>query len=43
MRKLGDRVDTTDILDLATDLEIMPLALTQAAAYVRQMGGRCSV
>ena len=32
-----------DVLELATELENMPLALTQAAAYLRQMGGRCSI
>jgi hypothetical protein len=42
-KKLGDRVDTRDIQDLATELENMPLALTQAAAYLMRMGGRCSV
>jgi tetratricopeptide (TPR) repeat protein len=42
-KKLGDRVDMTDVVDMATELENMPLALTQAAAYLRQMGGRWSV
>ena len=42
-KKLGGRVDTTNILSLARELESMPLALTQAAAYLIQMGGRCSV
>ena len=42
-KKLGDRMDVTGVLDLGTELENMPLALTQAAAYLRQMGGRCSV
>jgi len=42
-KKLGDGVDMTDVLELATQLENMPLALTQAAAYLRQMGGRCSI
>ena len=42
-KKFGDRMDMTDVLELATELENMPLALTQAAAYLRQMGGRCSV
>ena len=43
VKKLGDRMDMMDAPDLATELENMPLALTQAAAYLRQMGGRCSV
>jgi tetratricopeptide (TPR) repeat protein len=42
-KKLGDRVDIEDAPDLARELENMPLALTQAAAYLMQMGGRCSV
>ena len=42
-KKLGDRIDMTAAPDLATELENMPLALTQAAAYLKQMGGRCSV
>ncbi|KAK3614952.1 hypothetical protein LTR22_027617, partial [Elasticomyces elasticus] len=42
-KKLGDHADLTDTPDLAKELENMPLALTQAAAYLRQMGGRCSV
>ena len=42
-RKLGDGADRMDIADLARELENMPLALTQAAAYLGQMGGRCSV
>ena len=42
-KKLGDHVDTTDILELATELENIPLALSQAAANLRQMGGRCLV
>ncbi|KAK3646859.1 hypothetical protein LTR56_008347 [Elasticomyces elasticus] len=42
-KKLGDREDVMDAPDLAKELENMPLALTQAAAYLGQMGGRCSV
>ena len=42
-QKLRNRVDLTDVLDLAQELENMPLALTQAAAYLGQMRSRCSV
>ena len=42
-KKLGDHVDTTDILELATELENILLAPSQAAAYLRQMGGMCLV
>ncbi|KAK5110033.1 hypothetical protein LTR85_001791 [Meristemomyces frigidus] len=41
-KKLGDQADLSDAPDLAKELENMPLALTQAAEYLRQMGGRCS-
>ncbi|KAK5134177.1 hypothetical protein LTR08_006837 [Meristemomyces frigidus] len=39
--KLGQQADTADVSELAATLEFMPLALTQAAAYIQQ--GRCSV
>jgi hypothetical protein len=42
-KKLGDCIDMTDAPELTRELENMPLALTQAAAYLRQMGGRCSM
>jgi tetratricopeptide (TPR) repeat protein len=42
--KLGDKVDRSDgIADLAAALEHMPLALVQAAAYIRERAPRCSV
>ncbi|KAK5109370.1 hypothetical protein LTR85_002864 [Meristemomyces frigidus] len=41
-KKLGDQADLSDTPDLVKELENMPLALTQAAAYLRHMGGRCS-
>lgn len=42
-KKLGNCVDMNDILNLATELENMLLALTQEATYLRQMSGRYSV
>jgi tetratricopeptide (TPR) repeat protein len=46
-RKLGDRGKTSDsnndIAALAAVLDHMPLALVQAAAYIRQRAPRCSV
>jgi tetratricopeptide (TPR) repeat protein len=43
-KKLGDKVDRSDgIADLAAALEHMPLALVQAAAYIRERAPRCSV
>ncbi|KAF2786683.1 hypothetical protein K505DRAFT_289284, partial [Melanomma pulvis-pyrius CBS 109.77] len=42
--KLGDKVDRSDgIAELADALEYMPLALVQAAAYIRERAPRCSV
>ncbi|KAH9879735.1 hypothetical protein IAQ61_001554 [Plenodomus lingam] len=43
-KKLGDKVDRSNgIAELATALEHMPLALVQAAAYIRERAPRCSV
>lgn len=43
-RKLGDKVDRSDgIAELAAALDYMPLALVQAAAYIRERAPRCSV
>jgi tetratricopeptide (TPR) repeat protein len=42
--KLGDKVDKSDsIAELAAALEYMPLALVQAAAYIRERAPRSSV
>jgi hypothetical protein len=42
-KKLGDKVDNDGTAELAAALEFMPLALVQAAAYIRQRAPRCSV
>jgi tetratricopeptide (TPR) repeat protein len=42
-KKLGAEVDNKYIVELARTLEFMPLALVQAAAYIRQRAPRCSV
>jgi hypothetical protein len=42
-RKLGPEVDNDGTDDLARELESIPLAITQAAAYIREKGSRCSV
>jgi tetratricopeptide (TPR) repeat protein len=43
-KKLGDKVDRSDgIAELAAVLEYMPLALVQAAAFIRERAPRCSV
>ncbi|KAF2679034.1 TPR-like protein, partial [Lentithecium fluviatile CBS 122367] len=42
-KKLGAEVDEDRIAELARALEFMPLALVQAAAYIRQRAPRCSV
>ncbi|KAF2802858.1 uncharacterized protein BDZ99DRAFT_503579 [Mytilinidion resinicola] len=42
-KKLGEKVDKDGIAELADALEFMPLALVQAAAYIRQRAPRCSV
>ena len=41
--KLGKQGDKTDIAKLATALEFMPLAIVQAAAYIKERAPRCSV
>ena len=42
-RKLGRTLDEVEAQDLVRILGCIPLAITQAAAYIRQMGRRCSV
>ncbi|KAJ4305715.1 hypothetical protein N0V90_001246 [Kalmusia sp. IMI 367209] len=42
-KKLGQHIDKDGIDALAKELEYMPLALVQAAAYIRQEAPRCSV
>jgi hypothetical protein len=43
-KKLGDTNDNDNLIpELATVLEYMPLALVQAAAYIRKRAPRCSV
>ncbi|CAD0055233.1 unnamed protein product [Aureobasidium pullulans] len=43
-KKLGDKVDRSDgISELAAALEYMPLALVQAAAFIRERAPRSSV
>lgn len=41
--KLGIEHSKEDALQLARELDFMPLALTQAAAYIRQSAGRCTI
>ncbi|OAL56172.1 hypothetical protein IQ07DRAFT_498538, partial [Pyrenochaeta sp. DS3sAY3a] len=42
-KKLRVEVDKNGVSELANALEFMPLALVQAAAYIRQRAPRCSV
>ncbi|KAF1935060.1 hypothetical protein EJ02DRAFT_471455 [Clathrospora elynae] len=42
-KKLGEEVKREDIAELATALDYMPLALVQAAAYIRKRAPRCFV
>ena len=42
-KKLGQQADRTDIVALACALEYMPLAIAQAAAYIKKRAPRCSV
>jgi UDP-2,3-diacylglucosamine pyrophosphatase LpxH len=42
-KKLGEKVGKDGTVELAKALEFMPLALVQAAAYIRQRAPRCSV
>ena len=42
-RKLGHQYDRKDNAELVTILESMPLAIAQAAAYIKQRAPRCSV
>jgi hypothetical protein len=42
-KKMGKQGDNKDVVELATALEFMPLAIVQAAAYISQRAPRCSV
>ena len=42
-KKLGKHVNSDNVTELATELEFMPLAIVQAAAYISQRAPRCSV
>jgi tetratricopeptide (TPR) repeat protein len=42
-RKLGNGVDKDAATELAVALGFIPLAITQAAAYIQQRGPRCSI
>ncbi|KAF2022398.1 TPR-like protein [Aaosphaeria arxii CBS 175.79] len=42
-RKLGDAVELEDVVELAAALELMPLALVQAAAYIQKQGPHYSI
>jgi tetratricopeptide (TPR) repeat protein len=42
-KKLGRDVNETEVLELVAALEYMPLAISQAAAYIQSMHGRCSI
>jgi tetratricopeptide (TPR) repeat protein len=42
-KKIGMQGQEDEIMRLATDLELMPLAMAQAAAYIHKRAPRCSV
>ncbi|KAM0724011.1 hypothetical protein Q7P37_001002 [Cladosporium fusiforme] len=42
-KKLGGGYDQDEIVELARELDRMPLAMAQAAAYIKQRSPRCSV
>ena len=42
-KKLGQQHNEEDIAELARELDFIPLAITQAAAYIQQRGDRWSV
>ncbi|KAF2718832.1 TPR-like protein [Polychaeton citri CBS 116435] len=42
-KKLEAKANVSELRGLASTLEYMPLAVTQAAAYINQKRGRCSV
>ncbi|KAK5111167.1 hypothetical protein LTR85_012249 [Meristemomyces frigidus] len=42
-KKLRQQADRIDLVALASTLEYMPLAIAQAAAYIKQRAPRCSV
>jgi hypothetical protein len=41
--KLGGHNDSDDTAQLVAELKFMPLAIVQAAAYISELGPRCSV
>jgi hypothetical protein len=42
-KKFGTESNSVDLAELAAVLEFMPLAIVQAAAYIRQRAPRCSI
>jgi tetratricopeptide (TPR) repeat protein len=42
-KKLGNEHNPEEVAQLATELDFVPLAMVQAAAYIRRMDPRCSV
>lgn len=42
-KKLGGDCNPEEIMELARELELMPLAMAQAAAYITERAPRCSV
>ena len=42
-KQLGENIDKNDAVELVKELEYMPLAIIQAAAYIRQRGSRFSI
>ena len=42
-KKMGKQDNSKDVVELATALEFMPLAIVQAAAYISQRAPRCSM
>ncbi|KAK5694971.1 hypothetical protein LTR17_024732 [Elasticomyces elasticus] len=42
-KKLGGEYEREEVIRLARAVDFMPLAMTQAAAYIRQRAPRCSV
>ena len=42
-KKLGEKIDESDAVELIKAFEFMSLAIVQAAAYIRQRGPRSSI
>ncbi|TKA49660.1 hypothetical protein B0A54_00328 [Friedmanniomyces endolithicus] len=42
-KRLGQQTNRTELLALASALDFMPLAITQATAYIKSVAPRCSV